>query len=107
METPYDLYVIATIDLAEGTRSEYLTEIRKIIPLVQAEGGCLEYGPAADLPTDIPVQDPVNENTITIIERWTDVAALKVHLTAPHMQTYRKAVKDFVKRIAIRVLEPV
>jgi quinol monooxygenase YgiN len=101
------IHVIATIDLAEGTRTEYLNELRKIIPQVQAEDGCLEYGPAADIPTGIPVQDPVNENTITIIERWTDVAALKVHLTAPHMQTYRKAVKDHVKRIAIRVLAPV
>jgi quinol monooxygenase YgiN len=100
------IYVIATVDLAEGTRSAYLDELRKMIPLVQAEEGCLEYGPAADIPTGIPVQDPVNENTVTIMERWTDVAALQVHLTAPHMQTYRKAVKSFVKGLSIKVLEP-
>jgi quinol monooxygenase YgiN len=100
------IYVIATVDLVDGTRSEYLEEFRKIIPLVQAEDGCLEYGPAADVPTGIPVQDPISESTITIIERWTNVDALNVHLKAPHMQTYREAVKDFVKKVTIKVLEP-
>jgi quinol monooxygenase YgiN len=100
------IYVIATVDLVDGTRSEYLEEFRKIIPLVQAEDGCLEYGPAADVPTGIPVQDPISESTITIIERWTNVDALNVHLKAPHMQAYREAVKDFVKKVTIKVLEP-
>jgi quinol monooxygenase YgiN len=59
-----------------------------------------------DVPTGIPVQEPINENTITIIERWSDVDALKVHMTAPHMQSYREAVKDYVKLVRIRVLAP-
>lgn len=100
------IYVIATVGFAEGTRTKYLKELRKIIPLVQAEEGCLEYGAAADVTTGIPVQDPINENTITIIERWADIAALKIHMKAPHMQTYRNAVKDYVKVVSIRVLEP-
>jgi quinol monooxygenase YgiN len=100
------IYVIATGALSEGTRTEYLQEFKKIIPLVLAEEGCLEYGPAADIPTGIPVQDPISENTITIIERWTDAAALKVHLTAPHMKTYQDAVKDYIKSVTIKVLEP-
>ncbi|MCU0581961.1 MAG: antibiotic biosynthesis monooxygenase [Syntrophales bacterium] len=100
------IHVIATIELAEQTRPSYLDALRKIIPMVRAEEGCLEYGPAADVHTGIQVQDPINENAVTLIERWTDVDALKVHLTAPHMQTYRKAVKDFVKRVSIRILEP-
>jgi quinol monooxygenase YgiN len=100
------IYVIATVDLVEGTRSEYLDEFGKIIPLVQAEEGCLEYGPAVDVPTGIPVQDLISENTITIIERWTDVDTLYVHLTAPHMKTYREAVKDYVRKVTIKVLKP-
>jgi len=100
------IYVIATVDLAEGKRSEYLEELNKIIPLVRSENGCLEYGPAVDMPTGIPVQEPINENAITIIERWSDVGALKIHLTAPHMQSYREAVKDYVKHVRIRVLAP-
>jgi quinol monooxygenase YgiN len=101
------VYVIATVELVEGKRLEYLTEFNKVCFHVRAENGCLQYGPAVDVATGIPVQEPINENTVTIIERWTDIDALKIHLTAPHMQTYREAVKDYVKRVAIRVLEPI
>lgn len=100
------IYVIASVELVEGTRSEYMKELWKIVPLVQAENGCLEYWPAEDVSTGIPVQEPASANTITIIERWTDIGALKAHLTASHMQTYREAVKDYVKQVKIRVLEP-
>ncbi len=100
------IYVIATVELGEGKRAPYLEELNKIIPMVRAENGCIEYGPAADVPTGIPVQERVNENAITIIERWSDVGALKVHLTAPHMQGYREAVKDYVKLVKIRVMAP-
>ena len=101
------IYVIATVELAEGTRDLYLEELNKNVPLVCSENGCLQYGPAGDVATGIPVQEPINENAVTIIEQWTDVDALKVHSTAPHMKTYREAVKDYVKKVTIRVLEPI
>ena len=100
------IYVIATVELFDGKRSEYLPEFNKVSPHVRAEKGCLEYGVTADVATGIPVQEPINENTVTIIERWTDIDALKVHLTTPHMQAYRGAVKDYVKQVKIRVLNP-
>ena len=100
------IYVIATVELVEGKRSDYLKEFYKVRSHVCNENGCLQYGPAIDVATDIPVQEPINENTVTIIESWTDVNALKAHLTASHMQTYREAVKDCIKRITIKVLEP-
>jgi quinol monooxygenase YgiN len=100
------IHVIATINLTEGKRALYLEELNKIIPLVRSEDGCLEYGPAADVPAGIPIQEPINVNTITIVERWSDVDALKTHLTAFHMQSYREAVKDYVKLVRIRVLAP-
>jgi len=100
------IYVIATVELAEGKKALYLEELNKIIPMVRSEHGCLEYGPAADVLTGIPVQEPIDENAITIIERWADVGALKIHLTAPHMHSYREAVKDYVKFVSIRVLTP-
>jgi quinol monooxygenase YgiN len=67
------IYVIATVEIIEGKRGEYLRELKKVIPDVRAETGCLEYGPAGDIATDIPVQAPVNEHVVTIIERWTDI----------------------------------
>ena len=100
------LYVIATVEIFEGRKGEYLRELKKVIPDVQAEIGCLEYGPTGDVATDIPVQDPVNENVVTIIERWTDIQALKDHLQTPHMKTYREATKSVIKNIRVRILKP-
>ena len=100
------IYVIATIELVEGKKSQYLKELRKVIPDVRAEEGCLEYSPSVDVATDIPVQDPVKDNVVTIIERWTDIEALKNHLKTSHMKTYREATKFVIKRIRVRILKP-
>ena len=62
------IHVVATIELVEGKRSQYLKELKKVIPDVRAETGCLEYSPTVDVATDIPVQEPVNDNVVTIIE---------------------------------------
>lgn len=39
------IHVIAIIDLNPGTRDAFVGEMKKIVPLVKAENGCLEYGP--------------------------------------------------------------
>lgn len=101
------IHVIATIDLASGTRDEFLAEFRKLIPDVKAEDGCLEYGPAIDAGTDIPTQARIGPDKVVIVEQWESVAALKAHGVAPHMQAYRVRVKEFVKGMELRILEPV
>jgi quinol monooxygenase YgiN len=100
------LHVIATIELNPGTREAFLAEFRKIVPLVRAEAGCIEYGPAIDAATDLERQARVGADTVVIVEQWTTLAALKAHLAAPHMQEYRPKVKDYVRASVMRVLEP-
>ncbi|HXG13067.1 MAG TPA: putative quinol monooxygenase [Gemmataceae bacterium] len=101
------IHVIATIELAEGKREAFLEEFRKIVPLVRAEAGCLEYGAAVDLPTGLAVQAPPRENVVVVVEKWESVEALKAHLQAPHMQAYRPRVKDFVVSTRLQILQPV
>jgi quinol monooxygenase YgiN len=101
------IHVIATVELAEGKVNDYLKELNKVIPDVRAETGCLEYGPAMDVATDIPVQEPVRVNVVTIIERWTDLPALMNHLKTKHMKTYRDATKILVKNLKIQILKPI
>ena len=101
------IHVIATINLAPGTRDAFLTEFRKLVPEVKAEDGCLEYGPAIDAETDIATQSHIGPDKVVIVETWESVAALKKHAIAPHMQAYRGRVKDYVKGMELRVLEPV
>ncbi|MBI1900933.1 MAG: antibiotic biosynthesis monooxygenase [Planctomycetia bacterium] len=100
------IHVLATIEIAAGQRDAFLAEFRKIVPLVGAEPGCLEYGPAIDLTTSIPNQAGPRENAVTVIEKWASVSALEKHLVAPHMVEYRGKVKGMVVRSDLRILEP-
>lgn len=100
------IHVIATIDLAPGTRDAFLTEFRKLIPDVRAEAGCIAYGPAIDAETDIATQARIGADKVVIVEQWESVSALKTHAVAPHMQAYRVRVKEFVKGMELRVLAP-
>lgn len=100
------IHVIATIEIAEGRRDEFLAEFWKIVPAVRAEDGCLEYGPTVDAPTDIGSQKQKGDNVVTVVERWTTLDALKAHLVAPHMQEYRPKVKDLVQCSTLHILKP-
>jgi quinol monooxygenase YgiN len=99
------IHVLATVEVLPGKREGFLKEFRKVIPDVHREKGCIEYGPAVDLPTDIPT--PVRDNVVVITEKWESLDDLKAHLVAPHMKIYRAAVKDLVKGMQVQVLKPV
>jgi quinol monooxygenase YgiN len=98
--------VIATIELADGRRDEFLQEFRKIVPLVREETGCIEYAPMVDIPTEIDAQAQPVESVVFVVEKWESIDALEAHLMAPHMLDYRKRVKDLVTGTEIRILEP-
>jgi quinol monooxygenase YgiN len=100
------IHVLATIDLRPNTRDRFLEEFRGIVPEVRAEAGCIEYGAAVDLPTDLPAQPPIRDDAAVIVEKWTDVEALRAHLAAPHMKAYRERVKPYVVRSTLHVLHP-
>ncbi len=100
------IHVLATIEVQPGQRAAFLREFHALMPLVHAELGCLAYAPAVDCPTSIPVQARLGDDTVVIIEQWSDVLALEAHLTAPHMADYRVKVKPFVKGVTLRVLQP-
>jgi quinol monooxygenase YgiN len=101
------IHVIATIELNAGKRDAFLKEFHELMPKVRAEVGCIEYGPTADVETGLPVQVPFRENVITIIEKWSDLPALKAHLGASHMLEYRQRVQGLVSQVKLQVLQPV
>lgn len=101
------IYVIATIECNPGSREAYLEIFRKNIPHVKAEKGCRLYEPTVDIDSGLSVQGSLRENVVTIVESWESVEALHEHFKAPHMLTYREAVKDLVKEVRIQVVTPV
>lgn len=100
------IYVIATINLADGAREAFLKHFHDVTPAVREEDGCLEYGPTVDVETSIPAQGDLRPNTVTVVERWESLEALEAHLVAPHMVEYRGKVKDLVQSVTLQVLQP-
>ena len=100
------IHVLATIELADGKREEFLKEFQQLVPKVLAEEGCIEYGAAVDMPTSLPAQTPPSENAVTVVEKWESIDALEAHLVAQHMLDYRTKVKSLVTGITLRILKP-
>ena len=100
------IHVIATIELVQGKRQEFLDEFRKIVPLVRAEKGCLEYAPTVDVRTNISAQEEIRANIVTVVEKWESIEALEDHIRAPHMVEYRDRVRGLVVSTRLHVLQP-
>jgi quinol monooxygenase YgiN len=100
------IHVIATVEVKPGTREALLEEFRKNVPNVRVEKGCIEYGSAVDLGTDIKAQIPFRENVVTVVEKWESLQALQAHLQTPHMAEYRERVKHIVVGVTLQILEP-
>ena len=100
------IHVIATINVKPGQRDALLAEFHRIVPLVRAEAGCIEYGPTVDVASGLTVQGPLRENVAVIIEKWASLDALMAHTQAPHMAEYRVRVKDYVESVQLQILAP-
>ncbi len=95
--------VIASIHIKEGRLSEFVEIFKSNIPNVLEEKGCIEYVPTIDVPTGLAPQE-LNNNVVTIIEKWGSLEDLQAHLSAPHMLAYREKVKDLVDKVSFKVL---
>jgi len=95
--------VIASIRIKDGRMSEFLEIFKSNIPNVLAEKGCLEYVPTLDVPAGLPVQ-VLDNNVVTIIEKWGSIEDLKAHLSAPHMLAYKGKVADLVENVTLKIL---
>jgi quinol monooxygenase YgiN len=98
--------VLATIQVAPKRRDELLALFRPLVPKVRAEPGCIEYTPMIDTHSGLSDQDPVRDNTITIVEKWESTAALAAHLRTMHMVEYFQKVEELQLSLSVQVLEP-
>lgn len=99
--------VIVFFDLHMGKRDEFLEEFRKIVPLVNAEDGCIEYGATIDVDMGDSKISPPRHDHITVLEKWESIDALKAHVTASHMLEYRPKVKPLIVKSQVFVTEPI
>ena len=96
--------VIASVRVKADRVPEFIEIFKSNLPKVRKEEGCIEYFPAIDIDSGLPVQK-IDKNVVTIIEKWESVEALRAHLKTPHMLAYREKVKDIVEELSIKVLK--
>jgi|TARA_B100000029_G_scaffold454925_1_gene481768 quinol monooxygenase YgiN len=96
--------VLASISVKEGKRADFIAAFKDNLAAVRAEEGCIEYFPAVDIDADLPPQQ-LDENEVTVIEKWASLEALRAHLSAPHMLAYKEKVKDIVEGVSLKVLQ--
>jgi quinol monooxygenase YgiN len=95
--------VIASVRVKGDRLSQFIEILKANVPKVRRESGCIEYFPAIDIDSGLPVQK-LDKNVVTIIEKWKSLEALKAHLKTSHMLAYREKVKDMVEELSIKVL---
>jgi len=98
------IHVLASIHVKENSLNAFLEIFRANVPNVRAEKGCIEYVPAVDAATDIPVQQR-QPSVVTVIEKWESVDALLEHLETPHMAAYKEATRDMVMQVDVKILQ--
>ena len=95
--------VIASIRVKPGQIHQFIDIFKSNIPAVLTEEGCIEYYPTVDVSTGLPPQE-LDDNVVTVIEKWESIDALKNHLVSPHMLAYREQVKEIVEKLSVKVL---
>lgn len=96
--------VLASIRIRAGSVSDFLEIFKANIPHVRDEKGCIEYFPAVDIDAGLPGQT-FDQNLVTVVEQWENLDALREHMGAPHMLTYRERVKDLVENVSVKILQ--
>ena len=100
------IHVIATIELNPGCRVRYLEVLKRNVPTVLAEKGCLRYEPTVEIDSGLPAQRGARADVVTLLESWSGLDTLQAHLKTPHMAAYREEAKAFVKQVRLNVLAP-
>ena len=98
------IHVIAIITAKPGKRSELLTAFSKIVPLVHAEKGCVEYQPVTDADDAGDIQTALGPESFIVVEKWESMDDLKAHGASDHMVEYGNSAGHLVSDRTIHVL---
>lgn len=96
--------VLASISIKNGYKDAFIDIFKENMPSVLLEDGCMEYYPTIDVNSGLTAQQ-LEPQTITIVEKWKDLDALKAHLKAPHMIRYQGKVSEMVSSVSLKILQ--
>ncbi|HTI00188.1 MAG TPA: putative quinol monooxygenase [Acidisoma sp.] len=95
------IHVIAVLTAKIGHRASLLAALQAIVEDVRQEPGCLEYQPVIDLSTS-PVK--FGADTLVVIEKWQDQAALDAHNAAPALTGFMDRAKHLIAQADVYLM---
>lgn len=95
------IHVIAVLTAKIGHRASLLAAFQAIVEEVRQEPGCIEYRPVIDTNTS-PVK--FGADTLVVIEKWQDQAALDAHAVAPALTGFMEQAKHLIAQADIHLL---
>ena len=101
------IYVVATSELKEGCREQFIEIAKANVPNVLAEEGCIMYQLNENFDSGLPAQNDLDPNTLTFVECWESQAHLDAHLATPHMARFRDQVTPLRISTKLQILQSV
>ncbi len=87
------LTIVANIQANADKIERVKAELEKLVPITQAEEGCIQY----DLHQDN--EDPAR---FLFYENWESRELWQVHMSAPHLAAYRQATEGAVAEFTLQ-----
>ncbi|MDR1625980.1 MAG: antibiotic biosynthesis monooxygenase [Spirochaetia bacterium] len=98
------IHIVCTFIIKEGKMEEYLKTSKELRKHVLAETGCVEYSFAVEYKSPLGIQEKVNKNRVTLVEKWETKKDLAAHMEAPHMKEFGPKLKALRESASARVM---
>jgi quinol monooxygenase YgiN len=99
--------IVAVITAKPGNLAEILAAFRAYLPTVLAEEGCIDYTPLVDTEgISSRIQTPIGADTLMVIEKWSNIEALRAHGVAANTATFTVRIDQLAISRVIHVLSP-
>lgn len=88
------IIVLARIQPKKGCRDSVIDLSEELIENTLSEDGNIDY----------TLLKSINDDTLTFVEKWESLDALKKHMGSPHFQAFGAESEDFVENMEIQVI---
>lgn len=88
------ILVLANIEPKEGCQDSIIEVSRELIDESLLEEGNIDY----------QLLQPIDNDTLTFVEKWESLDALKRHMASPHFLNFSEESGEFVKNMNIQVI---
>jgi quinol monooxygenase YgiN len=98
------IHIVCTFIVKEGKMEEYLALSKKLRAHVLLEKGCVEYTFAVEYKSPLGIQEKVQKNRVTLVEKWETKKDLAAHSASAHIREFGPKLRELRESAAARVM---